>query len=232
MGTLVGGIVGAGIGYGTQVAANMRAGMELRQALTTDIDAGKIVRGAFVGAMAGTVIASGVGMLATGATAAAASATAGGVATGVTTAAVSDDGGAAEVAALETAVAEAEAEVSQAATGAADEAGTASIRFAQAGVSQTFRHGEFAGQMVRDVSQRLTTGEVTPDQLPVRVISREGVMYTMNNRSLLALRLAGLEPTVIVNVTGDPVFESQLTQRLQEIGGYVGPDFIPLIRGE
>jgi hypothetical protein len=46
----------------------------------------------------------------------------------------------------------------------------------------------------------------------------------------MALRLAGLEPTVIENVTGQEFFERQLTERLLEIGRDIGPDFVPIIR--
>lgn len=103
------------------------------------------------------------------------------------------------------------------------------IQFAQRGVSGTFRHGEFAGQSIEQVSAALRIGAISADQLPVQVIARNGMTYTLNNRSLMALRQAGLEPTVIRNVTGDAFFEGQLTQRLSEIGT-VPPGFVPRIR--
>ena len=103
VGAAVGAVVGAGIGYGAQVAANLGRGMHLRQALTTDIDASKIVGGAFLGAMAGTAIATGVGLVATGGVAVGTGATGAGAATGLATAALSDDGGAGEIRAVQSA---------------------------------------------------------------------------------------------------------------------------------
>ena len=105
------------------------------------------------------------------------------------------------------------------------------VRFAQRGVSSTFRHGEFAGRAIDDVAAGLRSGAISPGQLPIQTITRDGVTYTLNNRSLMALRQAGLEPTVVRDVTGNAFFEGQLTQRLGELGGQVGPDFVPIIRG-
>jgi len=107
----------------------------------------------------------------------------------------------------------------------------AKIRFGQKGISPTFRYGEFAGRTIDEVAAGLRSGMIKPEQLPIMVIKRNGALYTLNNRSLMALRKAGMEPTRIVNVTGDKFFECQLTERLAEIGGEVGPDFIPIIRG-
>ena len=50
--------------------------------------------------------------------------------------------------------------------------------------------------------------------------------------SVAAFRLAGVEPTVINNVTGIPMLESQLTTRLAEMGVNSGPDFFPFIWGQ
>jgi len=54
----------------------------------------------------------------------------------------------------------------------------------------------------------LQAGTVAPDQWPIQVIERGGVRSTLNNRSLMALRLAGMAPTSIRNVTGNPMFEA------------------------
>jgi RHS repeat-associated protein len=105
------------------------------------------------------------------------------------------------------------------------------IRFAQRSISATFRHGEFAGKTIDDVVTGLRSGAISPGQLPIQTITRDGVTYTLNNRSLMALRRAKLEPTVVKDVTGNAFFEAQLTQRLTELGGQVGPDFVPMIRG-
>jgi len=54
--TLIGGILGAAIVYGVQVYQNVQTGMEFSDALTTNISAEKILAGAAVGALAGTLI--------------------------------------------------------------------------------------------------------------------------------------------------------------------------------
>ena len=107
-----------------------------------------------------------------------------------------------------------------------------SIRFAQKGISNTFRHGEFAGMKISEVVEGLRSGAISADQLPVKIVIRDGVAYTVNNRSLMALRQAGLDPKVVENVTGQKFFEKQITERLKELGGEVDDDFIPIIRGE
>lgn len=39
------------------------------------------------------------------------------------------------------------------------------------------------------------------------------------------------DPRASVDVTGDPIWEGRLTQRLKEIGNAIGPDFVPVVRG-
>jgi len=101
IGAAVGALIGAGVVYGTQVAANLNRGMDLGRALTTDLDAAKIVRGAVTGAVIGTGVGAVASLVAAGA-ATASVATAGTAATTAVTAAVSDDGGAGEAQALAT----------------------------------------------------------------------------------------------------------------------------------
>ena len=117
------------------------------------------------------------------------------------------------------------------ATSGGAEAAEGGVQFAQRGVSATFRHGEFAGKTIEEVAAGLRGGAISPSQLPIQTITRNGVSYTLNNRSLMALRQAGLEPTVVQDVTGNAFFEAQLTQRLGELGGSVPADFVPVIRG-
>jgi RHS repeat-associated protein len=113
---------------------------------------------------------------------------------------------------------------------AAEEASPNAIRFGQKAISSTFRNGKFAGKSVQSVAEGLENGVVSADELPVNVVIRGGVQYTMNNRSLMALRLAGKAPTVVRDVTGNAMFERQLTERLAEMGGNVAADFAPAIR--
>jgi hypothetical protein len=48
------------------------------------------------------------------------------------------------------------------------------VRFAQKGVSSTFRYGEFAGKTVDEVVAGLKSGAIQPDQLPIQVVVRDG----------------------------------------------------------
>jgi hypothetical protein len=62
------------------------------------------------------------------------------------------------------------------------------IRFAQKGVSPKFGHGEFKGKTFDYVVSGLESGSIKPSQLPVIVVTRNGIKYAINNRSLMALR--------------------------------------------
>jgi hypothetical protein len=105
------------------------------------------------------------------------------------------------------------------------------VSFAQRGVSSVFRNGPFKGKTIQYVANLLRTGAINASDLPLNVVVRNGVTYTMNNRSLLALVQAGLGAWPVVKyVTGDPMFEAQLTTRLLEMGGAVSSGFIPFIR--
>jgi len=106
------------------------------------------------------------------------------------------------------------------------------ILFAQKSISETFgKGGPFGGKTIDEVANGLRDGSIKPEQLPIQVIKREGKTYTLNNRSLMALRKAGLEPTVVKDVTGIPDFERTLSNRLIEIKWEITPDFVPIIRG-
>jgi RHS repeat-associated protein len=112
--------------------------------------------------------------------------------------------------------------------------GTASegaVQFAQKGVSSIFRNGEFAGRSVNEVASGLRSGAISPNRLPIQVVTRNGVKYAMNNRSLMALRQAGMSPTRLIDVTGNTFFEQQLTTRLAEMGGSSSAGFVPTVRG-
>jgi RHS repeat-associated protein len=104
------------------------------------------------------------------------------------------------------------------------------IRFAQQGISSNFRNGQFAKMAVRDIAAGLRMGVISADQLPLQVVVRDGFIYTLNNRSLMALRLAEMQPTIINDVTGYARFEAELTERLFEMGGHPPADFVPFIR--
>jgi RHS repeat-associated protein len=120
--------------------------------------------------------------------------------------------------------------VTATAVGATSKATDPVVRFGQRRISEVFRHGEFAGKTIHEVAAGLRAGTISPDQLPINVVLRDGAHYSMNNRSLMALRLAGLEPTVIRDVSQIAFWEQQLTQRLAEIGYLVDRSFLPIIR--
>jgi hypothetical protein len=109
----------------------------------------------------------------------------------------------------------------------ADDAGNASddILFGQEGVRRFFTTAEegsdfvFAGRRVADVASGLRKGSISPDDIPVQYIVRDGRRIAINNRSLLAFRRAGVSPTQTVDVTGNPVMEARLSKRLAEMGG-------------
>jgi hypothetical protein len=100
------------------------------------------------------------------------------------------------------------------------------IAFGQKSVSPTFRHGPFEGKSIEDVSQALRSGDISPDQLPVKFVTRNGRPIAVNNRSLLTLRRANLEPTVTEDVTGDPFFERLITRRLAQMAGSPSDDIV------
>lgn len=106
------------------------------------------------------------------------------------------------------------------------------IQFAQKGISSTFRHGEFAGKSINEVARGLASGTIKANQLPIQTVTRDGITYTLNNRSLMALRQAGQSPTVIKDMTGNPAAEKLLTQRLKELGGKLPDAFVPTVRGQ
>ncbi len=92
----------------------------------------------------------------------------------------------------------------------------AGIRFTQTTASAVFRNGEFAGQTIGDVAGGLRSGAISPGQLPLDVIVRDGNVLSMNTRSTLALMRGGVSPSnwSLVNQTGNAFFESLLNARL------------------
>lgn len=94
------------------------------------------------------------------------------------------------------------------------------VYFGQKSVSPNFSsQGTFKGASIQSVADRLASGELSADNLPIEYIVRDGKMITMNNRSLTALSKANMKPTVLIDITGDAANEAKLTQRLSEMGG-------------
>lgn len=55
-----------------------------------------------------------------------------------------------------------------------------------------FASGEFAGSTIGEVALGLRAGSILPSQVPIQFIAIEGQIVTLNNRSLTALRRAGM----------------------------------------
>jgi hypothetical protein len=93
-------------------------------------------------------------------------------------------------------------------------AGVRAIKFGQPSVKSVFAHGPHAGRTIGEVAQGLRAGKISPNTLPIDYVVRNGEAVTLNNRSLLALRRAGVEPTATRNLTGNARAESLLNSHL------------------
>jgi len=86
---------------------------------------------------------------------------------------------------------------------------------------------DLRGRTIGDVVTGLRAGSISPDDLPIDVIIRNGETIALNNRSLVALRRAGLEPTRVIDRTGDSFYEALLNSHL----GGASPSTFVRIRG-
>ncbi|MCG8906196.1 hypothetical protein [Pseudomonas sp. DP-17] len=76
-------------------------------------------------------------------------------------------------------------------------ANPADIRFTQNSVSNTFKDG----QSLQSTINGLKSGKILPDDLPpIRVFEKDGVIYSLDNRRLMAASQAGV-PVKIVPAT-------------------------------
>ncbi len=108
-----------------------------------------------------------------------------------------------------------------------DEVAKNGVKFGQGSVKNTFAHGPFKGRTIGDVADGLRSGKISPDSLPVEFIVRNGERVALNNRSMTALRRAGMEPTKLINRTGSKTHERLLDSHLR--GGQ--PSDVIRIRG-
>src|SRR5690606_19498673 len=76
--------------------------------------------------------------------------------------------------------------------------------------------GAFAGRTVDDVAEALRTGSMTPENVPIDFVVRNGNTLILNTRSSAALTKAGIPRSQwnAVNRTGQEFFENQLTNQL------------------
>ncbi|MDR3624507.1 MAG: RHS repeat-associated core domain-containing protein [Chlamydiales bacterium] len=91
------------------------------------------------------------------------------------------------------------------------------ILFGQKSVSAFFSEtGTFQSQPISKIVQGLKNGTISSEALPLEIVIRNGQKITLNNRSLLALRRAKMEPQVIIDRTGMKNFELLLNKHLKD----------------
>jgi hypothetical protein len=85
---------------------------------------------------------------------------------------------------------------------------TARLRFSDDGI--------FAGRTIDDVAASLRRGVLTPDDVPIDVIVRDGKVLILNTRSSLALQEAGIPRSAwhLVDRTGEAAYEGRLARQL------------------
>ena len=99
------------------------------------------------------------------------------------------------------------------------------ILFGQKAISRTFTSEEagstfeFAGDSIAEVAAGLRRGEISPDQIPVGVVNIDGELVAVNNRSLAALKRAGMSPTRVIDHSANPAVVTKVLNRLSEMGG-------------
>jgi len=69
------------------------------------------------------------------------------------------------------------------------------------------------GRSIVEVAEDLQLGRISPDELPISYFVYEGQRIAVNNRGLAALRLAGMEPTIIQEVPAIPKLVSRLAEK-------------------
>ena len=95
------------------------------------------------------------------------------------------------------------------------------LRFSQTTASFSFSNeGKFAGRTIEGVAADLRSGTMTPTDVPVQFITRNGTNLIVDTRSALALRRAGISQGRwnLVNVSGDATMQSRITNRLIQNG--------------
>ncbi|WP_246604258.1 RHS repeat-associated core domain-containing protein [Alteromonas lipotrueae] len=89
------------------------------------------------------------------------------------------------------------------------------IKFGQESVKNAFAHGPHKGKTIGEVAEGLRNGDISPDSLPVEYVVRNGERVALNNRSLTTLRRAGMQPTRVLNRTGNREAERLLNSHLR-----------------
>jgi hypothetical protein len=98
------------------------------------------------------------------------------------------------------------------------------VLFGQQRISPTFSRkllipSDIAGKSIDEVVDQLLQGELSPDQIRMEVFEYKGQFVALNNRGLVALSKAGMQPTnIVVRAPSDREFK-RLRQRTL-IGNY------------
>jgi len=95
------------------------------------------------------------------------------------------------------------------------------LRFTQTTASPWFsEEGFFAGRRISDVADDLAAGVLSPADVPVEIVVKDGNRLVVNTRSSLALRQAGIPEGQwkIVDVTEDAVARARIAARLSNNG--------------
>ena len=95
------------------------------------------------------------------------------------------------------------------------------LQFSQTTASRNFsQEGTFLGRPISSVADDLRSGTLTPNDVPVEVITRDRNQLIVNTRSSLALRQAGIPENQfrLVDRTGVPEVEARISERLARNG--------------
>ncbi|MGH9169521.1 MAG: hypothetical protein ACRD0Z_01375 [Acidimicrobiales bacterium] len=93
--------------------------------------------------------------------------------------------------------------------------------FAQTTASEAFHpEGNYAGQTITGMANELSSGALSPADVPVQVAVVDGNTLILNTRSALALEEAGIPRAewTLQNVTGDPEAMQRLENQLANNG--------------
>jgi RHS repeat-associated protein len=91
------------------------------------------------------------------------------------------------------------------------------LRFSQTTASSKFSlDGIFQGEKISVISSKIRSKNISPSELPVEYIIRDGTPLIVNTRSFLALLRSGIPESQIklINKTGIPEVEARITERL------------------
>ncbi|WP_203748848.1 RHS repeat-associated core domain-containing protein [Cellulomonas chitinilytica] len=99
----------------------------------------------------------------------------------------------------------------------------AGARFAQKDFRESFSNGDgalFWGRTIDEVAESLRSGAMSPKDVPIDVIVREGNTLILNTRSSQALIRAGIPRSSwnVINRTGQAAFEARLDGQLSRNG--------------